>query len=262
MTHPARNADRALRPRQPTLVRRAGPETETLLTPEEEAAHQTALDATLKVLGGKTGLFDTLSVASEVPEVQDLLQLMLDPRYDRTSLRRLCTLAGLTVVDLFTAYRKALQVKVQLQAFQVVADKILPVVEDVMQRAAPYRIPCPDCGAKGQVWDSEAQALADCATCAGQKELLQYPDLDRQKLALELAHLVQKAGGLQISQQVQQVQQLAGEAEDLEGPGTLIQLQHTLRALQGPRTPLPEPAPEAPAEPAEPDPPAAPADSA
>lgn len=211
---------------------------QTALSPEEEAAADAALASTLKLLGGRDVMISTLSVASAVPEVEDLLRLLLDPRYDKLSLKRLCTMAGITVVDLFTTYRKAMVARAQLVALNTITEKILPVVEDVMQRAAPYKIPCFNCGATGEILNGDAPPSV-CPQCGGRKEVLQLPDLDRQKLALELAQLVQKSGGININQSQMNVVPPKQEDEE-EGPGaTLIGLQHALRELQsGPRVPL------------------------
>ena len=221
--------------RKPGITRPSGaPGAQTLLTDEELDANAAAIDKVVQVIGGKAGLLETLGVASDEPEVEALLRLVLDPRYEKISLRRLCAMAGLTIVDLFTAYRKAMVVKAHLLAYQKITEGLLPVVEDVMRRAAPYTIPCYDCGATGLILVE--QTSTTCTTCAGRKELLQLPDLDRQKLAFELAQLVQKASGFSINQNNVVV---PPAADPPAGQGTLIDLQHALRELQsGPRTPI------------------------
>jgi hypothetical protein len=215
----------------------------SILTPDEARASEAALDSLVAVLGGKAQLLDTLAVACDVPEVEDLLKLFLDPQYEKISLRKLCTLAGLTVVDLFAAYKKAMVVKAQLVAYQAITDAILPVVQDVMKRAAPYQIPCYDCGGVGLIPDPEAKAgdpaERTCPTCAGRKELLQLPDLDRQKVALELAQLVQK-GSFGINLQQNNLTVPPPQPDATDGTGNLIALQHAVRELlSGPRQPLP-----------------------
>lgn len=216
----------------------AGSGAQTTLSDAELDANQAAIEQVVKALGGRGNLLDALSVAADAPEVEKIVQLLVDPRYDQISLRRLCSMAGLTVVDLFAAYKKAMVVKAQLVAYQAITDHLLPVVVDVMKRAAPYTIPCYDCGATGQV---AAEKVGDpalvCPTCAGRKELLQLPDLDRQKLALELGQLVQKSAGINIQQNQLTVPPV--EPEPAPGRGTLIELQHAISELQsGPRTPI------------------------
>ncbi len=225
--------------RKPGVVRESG--AGTVLSDAEADANAAAIDAVVKAFGGKQGMLETLSVASDVPEVETLLRLVLDPRYDTFSLRRLCHLAGLTIVDLFAAYKKAMVVKAHLVAYQAITDGILPVVQDVMKRAAPYEIPCYGCGGTGAVLDPEHPDgdPATCGDCAGKGRLLQLPDLDRQKLALELAQLVQKSAGFGINLQQNNLTVPPPDPDPAEGRGTLIALQHALRELQsGPRTPI------------------------
>jgi hypothetical protein len=203
------------------------------LTTEEAAAHDQALDVVIKELGGRDALLDTLSVAGETQECQQLVVLLLDPRYKTWSLKRLCIQANLTVLDLFNAYKQALVVRAHLAAYKVITDKLLPVVEDVMQRAAPYTVPCGECGATGQV--TEGKEVVTCPACHGHKALIVHPDLDRQKLALELAQLVQKSAGIT----VQQTNVTPSSGPPLGTSTTLVDLQRAVReVLRGPRTPL------------------------
>jgi hypothetical protein len=226
--------------RKTGVVRASG--ATTLLTDAEADANGKAIDTVVKALGGRPALLDTLAVAADAPEVEEILTLLLDPRYEKMSLRALCHKAGLTVVDLFAAYKKAMITKAHLVAYKAITDAIVPVVEDVMRRAAPYRIPCYGCGGGKQIDDPEKPGtLITCPQCAGAGELLQLPDLDRQKLALELGQLVQKSAGLQIQQNTLNLQPGAGNDGPKAG-GTLVELQHAVRELlSGPRTPLPEP---------------------
>lgn len=217
----------------------AGSGAQTGLSDAELDANAAAIDQVVKALGGRGNLLDALSVAADAPEVEQVVSLLLDPRYDQYSLRKLCTMAGLTVVDLFAAYKKAMVVKAQLIAYQAITDHLLPVVVDVMRRAAPYKIPCYDCAASGLVAGEKAgDPPVTCPTCAGQKELLQLPDLDRQKLALELGQLVQKSAGINIQQNTGVVVP-PPDVDPAQGRGTLIELQHAIAELQsGPRTPI------------------------
>lgn len=226
------------KPALPRIARGHGPT--TALSNQEALENRRALQTVEKALGGRDAILDTLAVAADAPEVEQVVQLLLDPRYAQQSLRQICVLAGLTVVDLFAAYKSAMVVKAHLIAYQTITDKILPVVEDVMTRAAPFKIPCPKCAKTGR-WTDPAVKDAkeeDCPSCAGHGELLQLPDLDRQKLALELAQLVQKSGGVMLQQN-----NLTLNAGDKgKGSGsTLVGLQQAVRdLLSGVREPLPE----------------------
>lgn len=207
----------------------------TPLTSRERDASDTAIDLFVTALGGQDQVTAALAVAADQPEVDRVVTLLLDPRYAGYSLKRLCHLAGLTVVDLFAAYKSAMIVQAHLQAYQAITATLLPVVQDVMRRAAPHEVPCHDCGGSGTV-ETSPGVSARCGQCAGHGKLLQLPDLDRQKLALELGQLVQKAGGLNISQQT--VVQAASDKGAL-GTGSLVDLQLAAREiLRGPRTPI------------------------
>lgn len=236
-------------PKKPTLTRIArGTGPATTLSSREVLENKRALETVEKALGGRDAILDTLSVAADAPEVEQVVHLLLDPRYAQQSLRQICALAGLTVVDLFAAYKSAMIVRAHLVAYQSITDKILPVVEDVMTRAAPFKIPCPKCAKTGKWTDPDQKDAKeeDCPACAGHGELLQLPDLDRQKLALELAQLVQKSGGVTL----QQNNLTLHAADKGKGSGsTLVGLQQAVRdLLSGAREPLPETVEAAPVE--------------
>ncbi len=220
-------------PAVPRTIRASG--ANSALTEQEASANLAAIDTLVEAIGGKAVLLDTLAVAGGSPEIEAVVDLLLDPRHAKSSIRRLCTMAGLTVMDLFAAYKKAMIVKAHLLAYQSITDQILPVVEDVMRRAAPYEIPCYECGGHGQLLvEPDSTETTTCPQCAGHGKLLQMPDLDRQKLALELAQLVQKSAGIL----VQQNTQVSAPAEPPPS-GTLVDLQHAVRdLLRGPRQPI------------------------
>ena len=211
----------------------------SFLTEEETTANAQAIDALVKSLGGRDGMLETLAVAADAPEVEQVVNLLLDPRYARHSIRALCHMAGLTIVDLFAALKQAMVTKAHLQAYKAITDGILPVVEDVMKRAAPFEIPCYGCNGRLEVEDPEdpTRRIA-CGQCNGHGKLLQLPDLDRQKLALELGQLVQKSAGFSIQQNTVNLPPGASGG-DGKSAGTLVDLQHAVRELlSGPRQPI------------------------
>ena len=164
-----------------------------VLTDEEASLNADAIATFVRVVGGKDALIDTLSVASTAPEIDRIVTLLLDPRYDRYTLKRLCTLAGITVADLFAAYKKALIAKAHIEASQIIASKLPPIVTDVMDRA-----------------------LSD-------------PTVERHKLALELGQLTERKGGGLIVNQTQGV--IAASGLTAVGSGALEQLQQAVGDL-------------------------------
>jgi hypothetical protein len=199
-----------------------------VLTQEELDLNAAAIDTFTKVVGGRDQLIDVLSVAATAPEIDRLVNALLDPRFARTSLRRLCTLAGLTVADLFAAYRKALIARAHIEASHTIAAKLPPIVDDVMTRATPQPIACTVCKATGR--RRIGGALVPCAVCGGRGVVASEPDLDRQKLALELGQLTQKGGGGFFIQQTQIANATAATLA-AGGGGMLEQLQQVVGEL-------------------------------
>lgn len=210
-----------------------------LLTEDEADLSSAAVDAFTIAIGGRTALLDTLVVADGTPEVHQIVRLLVDPRYGGWSLRRICALAGLTIADLFTAYRKALLVKAHLQATRLVTDNLVAVVDDVMKRSQPYEATCETCNGSASVTPEPTKLIpnpiaAPCLTCKGTGTLRCLPDLDRQKLALELGQLVQSRAGINIQQN--SVSLTPGGAGGGGGaPGALEQLQQAVQAVLYPR---------------------------
>ena len=212
-----------------------------ILSPQEIKANGDAIEVFVKALGGRQAVSDALAFAEPGPngELDQIVTLLLDPRYDRYPLRRLCGLANLTIVDLFAAYKKATLVRAHLEAYQHIAAHLVRVVEDVMRRAAPYEIPCGACAGSGSVRDAKHpnRQPTTCQACGGHGKLLQLPDLDRQKLALELGQLVARSAGVNVVQQTLAVSTASGAAAS----GTLEALQQAVGdLLSGARPPASE----------------------
>lgn len=213
------------------------------LTPEEADLSAAAVDAFTVALGGRQALLDTLAVADGTPEVHQIVNLLIDPRYADWSLRRICHLAGLTVADLFVAYRKALFVKAHLQASALVSQHLVAVVDDVMKRAQPYEVTCDTCAGLCTITPEPSKAAPNpvpgpCPTCRGGGRLICQPDLDRQKVALELGQLLQTRAGISIQQNSVQLQGGGLGPGGVGTPGALEQLQQAVHEVLYPRAPV------------------------
>jgi hypothetical protein len=188
---------------------------------EEEIQNGEAVELFATAVGGRAKLADVLAVAETAPEVEKVINLLLDPRYRTYSLRRLCTLTGISVAELFAAYRKALITRAHIEASHIIASRLVPIVEDVMTRAMPVPIACSACQA-------EEARRPTCPVCRGTGTTLSEPDFDRQKLALELGQLLEKKGGLTITQNQGVV---AAGALAANGGGSLEQLHQAVGDL-------------------------------
>lgn len=191
-----------------------------------------AVETFVDQLGGRVAVIEALEIASDQPEVDAVLSLLADPRYSSWSLRRLCQNAGLTIHEFFAAFRKASMVRAQIAATQVIAAKLVPVVEDVMRRAAPYDLTCERCLGSGTYTPDPSKKHPNptpepCKSCQASGKITIFPELDRQKLALELADLVKKGGGLNIQNNQLHMAGAAGGT----GSGDLEKLQQALAGV-------------------------------
>ena len=207
------------------------------LTPEEADLSSAAVDAFTVAIGGRAELLHALLVADGTPEVHKIVNLLIDPRYGGWSLRQICAQAGLTIADLFTSYKKALLVRAHLQATRTVVAQLPAVVADIMERSRPYEVTCDSCGGLGAVTPEPTKAVPNptpgpCEPCRGTGKLICLPDLDRQKVALELAQLIQQRGGINIQQNSLTLPAASGGSG---APGPLEQLQQAVHEVLYPR---------------------------
>lgn len=190
------------------------------ITEQEAGLNAEAIEVFAKAVGGRDALADTLAVAGPGGgDIARITALLLDPRYAHWGLPRLCSMVGLTVAELFAAYRKALLTRAHLQATHTIAAKLPAVVTDVMDKALPVPIPCEVCGGRGQT------DQVPCWRCTGTGRVLSEPTVERHKLALELGQLLEKKGGLVVQQN-----NLAATVT-ATAPGSLEQLQQAVGDL-------------------------------
>ena len=115
----------------------------------------------------------------------------------------------------------------------------MAVVADVMHRSKPHEVTCTDCAGVGQVTPEPTRkhpnpSPAPCESCRGAGRRLCQPDLDRQKVALELGQLLTKSGGINLSQQTLIAAPSNGKPVGL-GPGALVALQQAVGEILTPR---------------------------
>lgn len=170
-------------------------------------------------LGGRGRLVAMLTLAPLTPELRYILGLLGDPRYAAKPLAEICALGNILPGELLQVLMRAALVKGKLLATQAVGDGIAAVAKDLMEKAAPHEAPCYTCRGLGTTMPEPTPEVPNpvaltCETCLGNGVLRYEPTLERQKLALELAQLLPKAGGLQILNQ-----QIASGGGGGEGSG-------------------------------------------
>jgi hypothetical protein len=205
------------------------------LTAEETDLSAAAIDAFTVAVGGRQQLLDTLAVANGAPDIDKVHRLLIDPSYAAWSLRKICRLAGLTVADLFVAYKKALIVRAHLEATQVIMGELVGVVQDVMARAQPQLHTCDTCHGTATYTPEPTKKRPNpepipCPTCKATGTVTEWPELDRQKVALELGQLLTSKAGILVQQNT-----LVAPGGGMGAPGPLETLQQAVQDVLYPR---------------------------
>jgi hypothetical protein len=196
------------------------------LTEAEHEGSSAAIETFTRALGGRSALVDALSVTESDATTDKLVGLLLDPTYDTWSLRRICQVAGITVAEVFALFKRAAIARAHIPAAPIIASKLVGVVDDILTRAQPYQHPCDACGGAGTVVAKPGAEPTPCPTCHGRGTETVYPDLDRQRLALELGQLTARGGGITLQQNL-----ITTERAGSAAPGALEQLQQALGEL-------------------------------
>lgn len=161
-----------------------------------------------KALGGRVELIETLALDATA-EIRELVAMLLEPQYDKDSLGYLANSVGITLTDLLRAYRTGVLAKAHILSSRHIAAKLPAVVEDVMKRAAPYEEACEGCDASGMMTVKPTKkvpipdpAQVTCTICRGKGKVIRLPEIDRQRLALEIGELIKPPkGGPSVLQQ-------------------------------------------------------------
>lgn len=157
-------------------------------------------------MGGRSSLVGMLVLAPLTPDLKYVLGLLGDPQHQSKSLAAICALGNILPGELLKHLASAALLRGKVRASQKIAEGIAAVTEDVMKRAAPYEDACSTCRGTGSMTPEPSTSQpnpspAACETCLGTGKLLYRPDLERQKLAIEMAQLLPKSGGIQIAMQ-------------------------------------------------------------
>lgn len=157
-------------------------------------------------LGGRRHLVGLLTLAPLTDDLRYLLGVLGEPRHDKHSLATLCARANILPGELIRHLGDAALLRGKTLALQKIGNGIAAVAEDVMRRAATYTETCNVCLGTGSLTPAPTPAQPNptpgpCETCKGLGALAFYPDLDRQKLAVDMAQLLPKGGGVNIAVQ-------------------------------------------------------------
>lgn len=157
-------------------------------------------------LGGRQQIVGMLSLAPLTPDLRYVLGMLGDPTHQQRSLAEICAMGNVLPGDLMRHLSKAALLRGQVRASQVIGQRIGAVVEDVMEQAAPHIAPCSGpCQGTGTIVpeatpDNPTRNPIPCPICRGSGKLTYPADREAQKLAIEMAHLLPKAGGINIAQ--------------------------------------------------------------
>lgn len=159
--------------------------------------------------GGRQSLVQALTFAKQSKDVRYLLGLIADPEHDSRSLAEICQMGRILPGELITALASGAELRSQLLAKQMIARQIPTVVAEVMHKAATYEDDCTECLGTGKITADPTDSNpnpgpVDCTTCLGGGKLRYDADGKCRDLALEMAGLVGKGGGTNVSVSVQQ----------------------------------------------------------
>jgi len=171
------------------------------MTTVAQRTHE-ALDRLEDAIGGRDAIIDAFVAAPPDEDRDRLLGLLADPRNASRGLGAITDELHLTGGEVLALYRSAVTAKAQVLAIHEVAQQLPNVSRDVMRRAQNHYKLCPQCASTGEVWetprDKKGNVIGEpkkvkCLPCDGTGELLAEASLDHQKLALDMAGMIQKA---------------------------------------------------------------------
>lgn len=172
---------------------------------------QTAAEALADIeeqVGGRQAIIQALVTAPPSKDVNYVLGLLADPDPKRRALplAQVCAEAKITPGHLLDLLERGTKLRARIIAGQIVASKTPAVVTDVMSKAAPFEDTCPDCAGTGTQVPEPSEADKNpnpvpCKSCRGGGKLRYEADPECRKLALEMAGLTAKGGGISIALQ-------------------------------------------------------------
>lgn len=162
-----------------------------------------ALESLEAQMGGRAQLVGMLTLAPLTADLRYVLGLLGDPQNVGKSLAAICAQGNILPAELLKHLSGAALLRGKVLASQQIGAGIAAVAADIMRRAAPFQETCYGCAGTGTFTAEPTKEVpnpipAPCEVCRGGGVLAYMPELDRQKLAIEMAQLLPKSGGLQI----------------------------------------------------------------
>lgn len=189
-------------------------------TPREIA---TSLATFEQAIGGRQVLLSALLFCRKTQDLEYLVGLLTDPLHKDKSLGQICRVGGVYPGELLHYFHQAQMTEAILRAQRPIAHYLPQVTEDVMRRALPYEEDCQRClGAKVI---GEGDDRRECPDCHGVGLIRVEPDLERQKVALQLGGFLKRDPLIKTTN----VQLPASPGGDQ--PGTLEQIQFAMSRI-------------------------------
>ena len=172
-----------------------------------------ALSTLEERMGGRDKVAASLAVIPNLTvEEQTIFQLMTDPANRKRSLAYLCGAAGTTVGRVLELFSKGDWAQAYVDSIRRVNALLPQVAEDVMTRALPKWKGCVQCKGAGRMMSKKPLLMegkptnppiweeieVECFTCEGVGKIEVEPDIERQKVALQVGGLLKTGGGVTI----------------------------------------------------------------
>lgn len=162
-----------------------------------------ALSSLERALGGRHSLISSLLQANLGDAENNFMEMLADPRNDAINLAKVAGLAGLSVGRVLQIFKEAKGAEAYVRSINRVYDRLPEIAGDIADRSVPTTTRCVPCRGTGvvdqttgaaQVPGADPANLVACWPCEGLGTVVVHPDLERQKLALQIGGLVKKDG--------------------------------------------------------------------
>lgn len=163
-----------------------------------------ALNTFETTLGGREKVLSSLFALPPTNEIDYVVGLIADPRNDDLSLAQICAIGGISIGKLLAFWKDASGMKAQLEAIDKISRYLPDVVEDVMKRSLPMEEPCYRCETTGKVESPKAGGGTEtviCFKCQGSGKLITAPNLETQKVAIQLGGFLKQGPSVSINTQ-------------------------------------------------------------